>query len=72
MFSPVILGLGALYAVLGVVIFRRLRKPTCRVCLLRQFCPNRESEYVKLAPGKPCWSCGKTAGCATPTQDAKS
>jgi hypothetical protein len=71
MLPPVILVLAALYAVLAVVIIRRLRKPTCRVCLLRQFCPNRESEHSKLT-NKPCWSCGETHNCTTPAPDAKS
>ncbi len=71
MLSPVLLALAALYTVFGVVVVRRLRKPTCRVCLYRQFCPSRESEHTEKT-NKPCWSCGQTGQCATPTQDAKS
>jgi hypothetical protein len=59
MLSPIILALAAFYAVVGVVIVRRVRKPTCRVCLFRQFCPNRQGEYLDSA-GKPCWSRDQT------------
>jgi hypothetical protein len=31
----------AIYAVVGLVIFRLSRRPTCRVCVLRAECPNR-------------------------------
>ncbi len=55
MLSPIILALGAFYTVFGVVIVRRAYKPTCRVCLFRQFCPNRQSGHLQFA-GKPCWS----------------
>jgi hypothetical protein len=55
MHSPVILALAAFYTVVGVVIVRRAFKPTCRVCLFRQFCPNRHGEYFNSV-GKPCWS----------------
>ena len=56
MLSPIIiLALGAFYSVFGVVIVRRAFKPTCRVCLLRQFCPNRPGENLN-STGKPCWS----------------
>lgn len=64
------LTLTALYAVFGVAVVRRLRKPTCRVCLFRQSCPNRELEYAE-PKRKQCWSCGQTVQCAAPTQDAK-
>jgi hypothetical protein len=55
MFAPIILSVGVFYAVVGAVIVQRVRKPTCRVCLLRQFCPNRKREHLK-SRGKPCWS----------------
>jgi len=42
---PVILSLTVLWLVFGVVITRRLGKPTCRVCIFRQFCRNRESQH---------------------------
>jgi hypothetical protein len=64
---PVILSLTVLWSVFGVVIIRRLRKPTCRVCLFRQFCPNRESQHSESA-SKPCWSRGRIEPCTTPTQ----
>ena len=73
MFSPIVFAgavVTALYGVLGVVIVRRLRKPTCRICLFRQSCPNRESDYSEPTR-KQCWSCGQTVQCAAPTQDAK-
>jgi hypothetical protein len=70
MFSAILLAVAALYAVFGAVIVRRLRKPTCRVCLNRQICPNRESEHSQ--PNRqPCWSCGQTIACAEPTPYSK-
>ncbi len=60
MLFPVLLALLALYTVFGIVVIRRFRKPTCRVCLYRQLCPNRESENSKNI-GKQCWSCGQTS-----------
>jgi hypothetical protein len=60
MLSPMVLALGAFYTVVGVVIVRRVCKPTCRVCLFRQFCPNRQGEHLNSA-GKPCWSRDQTA-----------
>ena len=59
MLSPVVLALGAFYTVVGVVIVRRAYKPTCRVCLFRQFCPNRQGEHLNSA-GKPCWGRDQT------------
>jgi hypothetical protein len=70
MLSPVILALAPLYIFLGVVIVRKLRKPTCRVCALREFCPNRESDHSDKT-SQPCWSCGQTGPCAASTRDAK-
>ena len=70
MLPTVIVAFAAFYTVVGVVIIRRLRKPTCRVCLLRQFCPNRESEHSERA-SKPCWSCGQPTECAEPVQNSK-
>jgi hypothetical protein len=71
MFSPVLWALAVLYTICGVVITRRIRKPTCRVCLFRQLCTNRESEYYTAA-SKPRWSCDQTAICASPTHEAES
>jgi hypothetical protein len=31
----------ALYGVLGIVFYRLSRRPTCRLCFYRSFCPNR-------------------------------
>jgi hypothetical protein len=55
MFSPLILALAGFYGVLGVVIIRRVLKPTCRVCLFRQSCPKRQCEHPTVT-SKPCWS----------------
>jgi hypothetical protein len=33
----------AIYAVVGLVIFRLARRPTCRVCALRAECPQSAS-----------------------------
>ena len=71
MLSPILFGIAAFYAALGVVIVRRFRKPTCRVCLLRQSCPNRQLEYADPTR-KQCWSCGQAISCIEPTRDAKS
>ena len=59
MLSLTILALAAFYTVVGVVIVRRAYKPTCRVCLFRQFCPNRQREHLNSA-GKPCWNRDQT------------
>jgi hypothetical protein len=61
-------GVAMLYGVLGTVIVRRSRRPTCRVCLYRGFCPSRDSGVLKTT--QPCWSCGQTA-CAEPTPKAE-
>jgi hypothetical protein len=74
MFTPILLTVAAvstaLYTVLAVVTFRRLRKPTCRVCLNREFCPNRELEHAD-PNRKQCWSCGQIRECAEPTPYSK-
>ena len=47
MFVP----LFAMYAVLGVIVFRQASKPSCRVCALRHFCPSRlrgRDQFTKL------------------------
>lgn len=64
------LTLTALYTVFGLAIARSLRKPTCRVCLFRQSCPNRQLEYSEPAR-QQCWSCGQTVAGTAPTPDAK-
>ncbi len=55
MLSPITLALTAFYTVVGVVIVRRAYKPTCRICLFRQSCPNRPRDDPRFK-GKPCWS----------------
>jgi len=50
----------AFYTVLAVVIVRRLRKPTCRICLFRQGCPNRPDRLPDPSC-KPCYEREKTA-----------
>jgi hypothetical protein len=73
MFNPIVLAgavVTALYGVLGVAIVRKLRKPTCRVCLYRGSCPNRETEHLD-STRKQCWSCGQTAECAAPNPSLK-
>lgn len=34
-------GLAGFYGVIGVIIFRLARQPSCRTCLNRSDCPNR-------------------------------
>ena len=46
--------LAAFYAVTGVVIVHRLHKPTCRICLFRQACPNRPLDFPDPRR-KPCY-----------------
>lgn len=41
-------GLAAFYGVLGVVVFRLARKPSCRNCLSRDDCPNRIGGLLAL------------------------
>jgi len=70
MHYPILLALAVLYTIAGIVIIRRFRKPTCRVCVYREFCPNRESEHSD-ATAKPCWSCGRPVACSGPAPDSK-
>lgn len=39
--SPWVYAVGTSYAALAVIIFRLARKPSCRICLNRSYCPNR-------------------------------
>ena len=64
MFLAALLALAATSTVLGVVIVQGLRKPTCRICLFRRTCPNREVEYDSTR--KPCWSRENTIDSAEP------
>lgn len=52
--SPVAYLFIAVYAVLGVFLVRKLRKPTCRVCLYRKGCPHRKSSFADRG-GVPCY-----------------
>ena len=55
MFHPSLLYLfAAFYAVFGVLVIRRLRRPSCRICLLRQGCPNRKGRFLGRG-GMPCY-----------------
>ena len=56
MLSPMLYALGVLYAALGVVILRRARKPSCRECLLRGYCPNRLRGFSVFANLPRCVS----------------
>jgi len=38
---PLGYGLAAFYGALGLFILRLARKPSCRICLYRDYCPNR-------------------------------
>ena len=46
MLLPILVAFAVVFVVFGIVIARRLRKPTCRICLFRSACPNRELEYL--------------------------
>jgi len=46
--SPVMYLFAAFYALFGVLVIRRMRKPTCRNCLHRKGCPNRRSRFLGL------------------------
>jgi|HubBroStandDraft_3_1064219.scaffolds.fasta_scaffold00012_21 hypothetical protein len=59
MLSSITLPLAAFYTLVGIVIIRRLRKPTCRISLFRQLSPNRQGEHLSSA-GKPCWGRDQT------------
>jgi hypothetical protein len=54
MFHPSLLYLlAAFYAVFGVLVIRRLRQVSCRICLFRQGCPNRRGSSPGRG-GTPC------------------
>ena len=46
--------LALFYAVFGVVVFRRMRRPTCRICLHRSRCPHRRRRFLGLV-GTLCY-----------------
>jgi hypothetical protein len=46
--SPVMYLFAVFYALFGVLVIRRMRKPTCRICLYRKGCPNRRSRFPGL------------------------
>lgn len=57
--SHLMYALAACYVVAGILILRRLRKPTCRICLFRQGCPDRPDDFPD--PGrKPCYDRDQT------------
>jgi hypothetical protein len=58
--SYLMYALAGVYTVLGVGIVRRLRKPTCRICLFREGCPHRPDGFGD-ASGKPCYEREKAA-----------
>jgi len=63
MFSLLHIGyfLAAIYGVLGIFIYRLARKPSCRVCLLRGFCPNRLRGAAQIAGLPVCARRDKTS-----------
>jgi hypothetical protein len=50
----IVYGLAAIYCVTGVLVLRRAFKPSCRVCLHRQSCPNREGNHPSEAAKSAC------------------
>jgi len=40
--------LAGFYAVVAAVTINRLRKPTCRICVFRQVCPQRRQSATDL------------------------
>lgn len=36
-----LIGLAAFYGAIGLLVVRRAKKPTCRVCGHREYCPTR-------------------------------
>lgn len=66
-------GLIYLFAAFLVVcvaaIVRRLRKPTCRVCLYRAGCPNRKSPFLDRG-GVPCYERDLESNSVEPGQSA--
>lgn len=43
--SHLIYLLAAVYGIVGVVVLRRAFKASCRICLHRDVCPNREGDH---------------------------
>lgn len=72
MFLPKLAALAILPLIfsLGWVIFQRLRRPSCRVCLFRRFCPNRELEYYEPTRN-PCWNRSQTMDRGHPNEKTK-
>jgi hypothetical protein len=71
MFRLILLLFAAFFVVFGVVILRRLRQPTCRICLFRSTCPNRESECYDPSK-KTCWSREQTIEGVEPAPNSRS
>jgi hypothetical protein len=46
--------LAPVYVIIGVVVARRALKPSCRVCLHRHSCPDREGDHPSKAAESTC------------------
>ena len=46
--------LAPIYLIIGVVVVRRAFRPSCRVCLYRHSCPNREGDHPSEAAKSTC------------------
>lgn len=49
-----IYGLAGCYGVIGVIVFRLARKPSCRTCLNRGDCPNRVTGLASATAVPKC------------------
>ena len=49
-----IYGLAGFYGLVGVVVFRLARKPSCRNCLNRSHCPNRPGGLSEVTQVPKC------------------
>ena len=52
--SSLIYFFAAVYGIVGVVVLRRAFKPSCRICLHRDACPNREGDHPSDAVRSTC------------------
>jgi len=50
--------LGAVYSVVGALVLRQVFRPSCRVCLHRHSCPNREGDQPSEAAKPTCLGVG--------------
>ena len=46
--------LGAAYCLLGAIVANQALKPSCRVCVHRNSCPNREGSHPSDAVKSSC------------------